>query len=193
MMMVKEPNLSEDILPALRCPVICFPKHYKKDFLACVSQMANNYIQLHLHAQVKKTWTRCRTVWAVMVHFGTGTVQHSVLDIIAMSVAGHDLRHILDSIHDGSPDSSNQREAGPVSSTEGQGPAGLRSQQQSTAIITAVKEALMYAVKQMVRYRSEKRPLEHAYNGRALFWVSMRSVISIARLTTLRPATSSLR
>ncbi len=32
MMMVKAPHLAEDILPALRCPVICFPMEVQKRF-----------------------------------------------------------------------------------------------------------------------------------------------------------------
>ncbi len=105
-----------------------------------------------------------------MVHFGAGTVQQSVLDIIAMSEVGVDLRRILDTIQDTVNDSPARRADGPASSTEGQVSTEGPSQPQSLVIIDAVKEALLYAVKQMVKYRSEKRPLEHAYNGRALFW-----------------------
>ena len=54
-----------------------------------------------------------------MVHFGTGTVQQSVLDIIAMSEVGADLRRILDTIQDTVTDSPALRAEGPVS-TEGQ-------------------------------------------------------------------------
>ncbi len=157
--MVKEPTFPEDILLALSCPAICVPQHCKKDFLACVSHMAHNYIQFHLHAQVKKTWTRCRIVCAVMVHFGTGTVQQSVLDIIAMSEVEADLRHILATPQETVTDSPSQREKGPASSTEGQVPTNGQTKPLPLVIVDAVKDAPLYAVKQMVKYRSEKAPL----------------------------------
>ncbi len=89
-----------------------------------------------------------------MVHFGSGTPQNSVAEILCMSSMGQALRATL----------HNDAEAhSPLSLLPLAMPHRLQ-------ISSGSETALLHAIRIMVKYRTEKRPAEHAYKGRALFW-----------------------